>query len=116
MGLTYPTYLKPVTNLRKRIVRIITFSEPVSHTEPLLKSLKLIKFCDIIHFETLSFVYQWFHKMTPSCFSDYFKSISSVHSYSTRQLLNEDLHHTGHTENDTQRIVDSQGVACLPSL
>ena len=26
------------------------------------------------------------------------------------------LHCTGYTENDTQRIVDSQGVACLPSL
>ena len=26
------------------------------------------------------------------------------------------LHHTGYTENDKQRIVDSQRVACLPSL
>ena len=91
-GLTNPTYLKPATNLQKRIVRIITFSEPVSHSEPLLKSLKLMKCCVIIHFEILSFVfYQWFHKMTPSCFSDYFKAISSVYSYSTRQSLNEDL-------------------------
>ena len=27
----------------------------------------------------------------PSCFADYFKPISSVHSYYTRQPLNEDL-------------------------
>ena len=26
------------------------------------------------------------------------------------------LYHTGYTENDKQHIVDSQGVACLPSL
>ena len=26
------------------------------------------------------------------------------------------LHHTGYTENYTQHIVDSQGVACFPSL
>ena len=40
-GLTYPTYLKPVTTLQKRFVRIITFSGPRSHSEPLLKSLRL---------------------------------------------------------------------------
>ena len=73
-GLTYPTYLKPVTTLQfKRVARIITFPEPVLHSEPLLKSLNLLKFNDIIHSEILSFVYQWFHKLIPSCFLDFFK-------------------------------------------
>ena len=27
-GLTYPSYLKPVTTLQKRVVRIMTFSDP----------------------------------------------------------------------------------------
>ena len=48
-------------------------------------------FCDIIHVVILSFVYQWFHKLTPSCFADYFKQISYVHSYYTRQPNNENL-------------------------
>jgi len=78
-GLIYPTYLTPVT-----------FSEPVSHSEPLLKSLNLLKFNDIIHSEILSFVYQ-FHKLVPSCFLDFFKLISSIHEYPTRQSLNENL-------------------------
>ena len=59
-GLTYPTYLKPVTTLQKRVVRLMTFSDPRSHSEPLLKSLRLLKFSDIIHLEILSFVYQWY--------------------------------------------------------
>ena len=42
-------------------------------------------------FVYLSFVYQWSHKITPPCFTDYFKPISSVHSYYTRQSLNENL-------------------------
>ena len=88
-GLTYPTYLTPVTTLQKRIARSMTFSEPVSHSEPLLKSLNLLKFNDIIHSEILSFVYQWFHKLVPSCFLDFFKPISSIHEYPTRQSLNE---------------------------
>ena len=43
-GLTYPTYLKPVTTFLKQIARIMTFSELVSHSEPLFKSLNLFKF------------------------------------------------------------------------
>ena len=35
----------------------------------------------IIQVEILSFVYQWFHKLTPSFFADYFKPISSLHPY-----------------------------------
>ena len=74
-GLTYPTYLKPVTTLqRRRLARILTFSEPMSHSEPLLKFLNLLKFNDIIHSEILSFVYQWFHKLVPSCFFLIFSS------------------------------------------
>jgi len=90
-GLTYPTYLTSVTTLQKRIARIKTFSEPVSNSEPLLKSLNLLKFNDIIHSEILSFVYQWFHKLVPSCFVDFFKPISSIHEYPARQSLNENL-------------------------
>ena len=55
-GLTYSTYLKPVTALQNRVARIMTFSEP------LLKSLRLLKFSDIIHFNYF-FVYQWYHKL-----------------------------------------------------
>ena len=73
-GLTYPTYLKPVTTLQKRLGRILTFSEPMSHSEPLLKSLNLLKFNDIIHSEILFFVYQWFHKLVPSCFFLFFQA------------------------------------------
>ena len=90
-GLRCPTYLKPVVTLQKDIVRIVIFSEPASHSEPLLKSLNLLKFSDIIHLEILSFAYQWSHKLTRSCFTDYFKPISSVHSYYTFQSLNENL-------------------------
>ena len=67
-GLTYPTYLIPVITLQKRVVRITTFSESRSHSEPLLKSLRLHKFSNVIHLEILSFVYHWYHKLSPSSF------------------------------------------------
>ena len=90
-SLTYPTYLTPVTTLQKQIARVMTFSQPVSHSEPLLKSLTVLTFNDIIHSEILSFVYQWFHKLVPSCFLDFLKPISSIHEYPTCQSLNENL-------------------------
>ena len=46
------TYLKPVTTLQKRVVRIMTFSDPRSHSELLLKSVRLLKFSDINHLVT----------------------------------------------------------------
>ena len=58
-------------------VRIMTFSDPRSHSEPLLKSLRLLKFSDIIHLEILSFVYQWYHELSPSCFVNIFNSFIS---------------------------------------
>jgi len=39
----------------------------------------------------ISFVYQWFHKLIPSWFADYFKLMSSVHPYYTRQSNNDNL-------------------------
>ena len=50
-------------------------------------------FNDIIHSEILSFVYQWFNKLTLSFFffADFLKPISPVHEYFTRQSLNENL-------------------------
>lgn len=52
-NLTYPTYLKPVTTLQKQIVLMMTFSESL-----------LLKFRGIPYHNILSFVYQWFHKIT----------------------------------------------------
>ena len=86
-GLTYPPYLKPVTTLQKRAVRIMIFSDPRSHSVPLFQSPRLLKFSDMIHLEIFFFVHQWYHKLSPFCFVDYW--VSSIHSYYTRQSQND---------------------------
>ena len=92
-GLTYPTYLKPATTLQKRVVRIMTFSDPRSHSEPPLKSLRLLKFSDIIHLEILSFVYQWYvyDKLSPSSLVNFLNPVSSIHSYNACQSQIDNL-------------------------
>ena len=42
----------------KKAIRIISFSELKSHSEPLFKSLNLLKLNDVIELQILSFVYQ----------------------------------------------------------
>ena len=57
-----------------------------------MKSLRLLKFSDIIHLEILSFVYQWYHKLSPSSFVNFFNPLSSIHcAYNTRQSQIDNL-------------------------
>ena len=111
----YKAFSQRLVRIIKRLVRIMTFSEPLSHSAPLLKSLNLLKFSDLIHVEILSFVYQWFHKLTPSCFSDYFKQISPVHSCYTRQSNNENLfvNQVQTSQYDLRSFCFSSGILCL---
>ena len=90
--LTFPTFLTQLFIIQKRALRIISFSEPKSHSEPLFKSLNLLKLNDVIESQILSFVYQWSHGLLPPCFSKYFNFTSSVHSYATRQSCNRNLY------------------------
>ena len=40
-GLTYPSYLKPISIIQKKCIRIMTYSEPQSHSETTIKITKL---------------------------------------------------------------------------
>ena len=97
-GLTFPSFLTQLSDIQKKkkekekTIRIISFSEPKSHSEPLFKSLNLVKLNEVIELQILSFVYQWSHRLVPPCFSESFKFASSVHSYSTRQSCNRNLY------------------------
>ena len=73
-------------------IRIISFSDPKSHSEPLFKSLNLLGLNDVNESQILSFVYHWSCRLLPPCFSKYFNFTSSVHSYSTRQSCNRNLY------------------------
>ena len=62
-GLTFPSFLTQLFIIRKKAIRIISFSGPKSHCEPLFKSLNLLKLNDVIDLHILSFVYQWSHRL-----------------------------------------------------
>ena len=64
-GLTFPSFQTQLFIIQKKAIRIISFSEPKSHSEPLFKSLNLLKLNDVIELQIVSFVYQWSHRLLP---------------------------------------------------
>ena len=56
-GLTFPSFLTQLFVIQKQAIRIISFSEPKSHSELLFKSLSLLKLVDVIELQILPSVY-----------------------------------------------------------
>ena len=68
---THPSHLQPISTIQKKAIRIITFSEPHSRSEPIFKSLNIVKFLDLADLHILKFVSLWENKQLPSCFYDF---------------------------------------------
>ena len=111
MGLTFLSFLTQLFIIQKRAISRISFSEPKSHSEPLFKSLNLLKlndghwitdtlFCLSVVMQTVTPLFQWIFKFT-----------SFVHSYATRQSCNRNLYVT--SVNTTQYGLRSLKFASL---
>ena len=83
-GNTYESNVRPLFILQKRAIRIITFSSFTEHTSPIFKSLKIVKFFDIVKLITSVFMYKFHRKLLPSIFSNFFTPVRNVHNYNTR--------------------------------
>ena len=84
-GNTYSSTLKPLITFQKRAIRIITFSKPDEHSEPLFKELEILKLTDLNCYSSqCTFMYHYYYNLLPSSFETFFQSVASVHSYNTR--------------------------------
>ena len=84
-GSTYPSNLKHILVLQKKVVRIISGRAFDAHTEPIFKQLKILKLCDIFRFQVgkimFSFQENW---RLLIAFNNLFMIRSQLHSYNTR--------------------------------
>ena len=83
-GNTYSTYLKRLTLLQKRALRIITFSGFREHTDVLFQNLKILKIREINKHLLGQFVYKYSENMLPRTFNGMFRLNADIHSYNTR--------------------------------
>ena len=63
---------KKVENQQKRAMRLITFSKYDNHSEPLFKSLKILKIKDYISLLNCLLIHDHSQDLLPSSFDDYF--------------------------------------------
>ena len=97
--LIWGSNLSRLFKLQKRAVRTITNSSYNAHTEPIFKSLNLLKIEDIYKATTLKFCYNYCNNLLPY----YLKNFDilpgcEIHSYSTRGKYQV---HTQKTKNKT---------------
>ena len=76
--------LKRIIILQKKCIRNIALKNSVSHTEPLFKDLKILKFTDKLSYFRSIFVHQYRNNKLPASFSNIFQDITSTDELQTR--------------------------------
>lgn len=89
-GNTYITNLKPIILLHKKIIRIVTGSPYLSHTEPLMKEFNLLNLISINKLTRTTFMYRCLNNQINVHFGSYFCYNRDVHQRDTRS--NDDLY------------------------
>ena len=80
-GSTYPTHLRCLVLLQKRIIRIISKNGVDVHTNPLFKSLTILKLKDIYSLHLGKFMFSLKNNSVPSSFSRSILRSNQVHGY-----------------------------------
>ena len=76
-----------ILKIQKKIARSITLSKYNAHTEPIFKTLKLLKINDIFKCQTPKSCYKLINGNLPLYFNhgDWYSPISNIHCYNTRR-------------------------------
>ena len=91
-GLTTDTNINTIEVLQKKCIRIMTFSDFNSHTNPLFIDLKLLKIRDIIKSQQLKVAYEFYKNLLPTDLNNLFEFDSDIHNYPTHSASNYLLH------------------------
>ena len=83
-GNTYTSSTNPLFLLQKKLVRIITFSDYLDHTNSIFLALKILKFQDLAFYHNALFMYDFQSGNLPHIFSTFFSSVSQKHGYNIR--------------------------------
>lgn len=88
MGPTFDSYLEPLYILQRKVIRIITFSPPLTHTKPLFSKLNILSLHLLYKFHVSCFVFSYFNRLVPATLSSLLHFNREFHDYSTRSCFN----------------------------
>jgi len=83
-GRNFEVHINPIVILQKKVIRLITNSYYLAHTNTLFKSLKMLTFHDLNKFQLGEFMYRFEKRLLPESFNAYFVYNSEVHGHNTR--------------------------------
>ena len=86
-GGTYESYLSPLVLLQKRAVRLIYGAKKYDHTDPIFRSLNLLKFNQLYLYSLQLFMFKFSRNELTIIFNDFFSRNDSFHGHNTRQQL-----------------------------
>ena len=89
-GNTYQTYLDPLCKIQKRAIRVVALAKRYSHTDPIFKSLRLLKLKEIHAYSVQLFMFKYHHDKLPTVFKDFFTRNDTIYCRTTRQ--NREFH------------------------
>lgn len=102
-GCADKSVLKPLIQIQKKAIRIISGAKWNAHSEPLFKRHGILKFTDMIEYSQLEFMYNWEHKKLPLTFMNTWRRKTDTISSDQFTLRNAlDLH------TETSRLTFSQ--------
>ena len=82
-GSACKTNLTPITLLQKKIVRILSFSDRLEHTEPLFIRLDILPFNKLIHHRIGLFMYKVYKDMYPTVITNMYLHNQNIYSHNT---------------------------------
>ena len=85
---TYPTRLKPLLMIQKKIVRIMLFAHYKDESRPLFLTLNILNIYELNIYLIAIFMYSFFNDKLPSYFRNYFILNEKFHSHNTRSASN----------------------------
>ena len=90
---TFPSYLDLILKLQKHYLRVVTFSNPIAHSNPMFLQYNVFKVSDLHKFQFRSLVHKWKYSLLSIQYSSYFSKASNVHHHhQTRFASNENLY------------------------
>ena len=106
---------KRIFTLQKKAIRVICKSRYNAHTDPLYKSLNLLKVKDIFVMQSVKFYYNHTHNNLPGYFNNMFSSTNQFHNYPTRNCQNIHIPRTRrHKTSKSLRYTTPRIVNNLP--
>ena len=83
-GTAQKKYLDPLIKIKKKIVRIITFSPYLCHTDPIFKDLNLLPISKLVTQRIGLLMFKYSIHSLPSVIEDLFTCNTSVSNHNTR--------------------------------